>query len=318
MTELLATLSDIFIMRRVQQCVFNESRRQRLDDEFDSKFGEDAFDASFRFDPQTSDSTIVRSQSPPHYDKPAHIRIPSDIWGTYMIIWFLIGLDILIKLLIYLGYPLLFDSIITLTTIAMRARANLQFGLVLQRVFDGSSLGGKERSLENHEIQNEKQNQLLDSSAESNRNKWYSSIDGPATRVVASQGNLAEMYAIQQQQQLQLELQLQLQQNQLQQLQQQIQKQQLQQQQYLGQGHLFQYQHMRQSIRFSNDDYGSVSPTLTPHIEFPPSVSTFMAGSRLLRGSYVGSQPQQQLDSNCSQSFSPASPISSPSWYLGK
>ncbi|KAI8892066.1 hypothetical protein BC833DRAFT_612724 [Globomyces pollinis-pini] len=59
-----------------------------------------------------------------------------DTWMDYMIIWGLLAFDISIKTLIYLGYPLLFDSSITICTLAMRARCNLQYGLMLKNMFD--------------------------------------------------------------------------------------------------------------------------------------------------------------------------------------
>lgn len=55
-----------------------------------------------------------------------------DLWMNYAITWSLIFIDAVVKILIALGLPLLFDSIITITTVAMRSRTNLQYGLELQ------------------------------------------------------------------------------------------------------------------------------------------------------------------------------------------
>jgi hypothetical protein len=51
----------------------------------------------------------------------------------YCITWIFLTTDIVIKYLISIGVPMLFDSILSLVTLAMRARVNLQFGLLLQK-----------------------------------------------------------------------------------------------------------------------------------------------------------------------------------------
>ncbi|KAI8892067.1 hypothetical protein BC833DRAFT_612725 [Globomyces pollinis-pini] len=50
------------------------------------------------------------------------------LWFNYIIIWMLLCFDIIIKLMISLGIHLLFDSSITICTLAMRAKCNLKYG----------------------------------------------------------------------------------------------------------------------------------------------------------------------------------------------
>jgi hypothetical protein len=50
--------------------------------------------------------------------------------------WFLLACDIAVKALAIRGYPWLFDSIISIATIAMRARCNLEYGLNLRNIFN--------------------------------------------------------------------------------------------------------------------------------------------------------------------------------------
>jgi hypothetical protein len=65
--------------------------------------------------------------------------ISTDLMMSYGLTWLLIAIDILIKSLNAAGQPLLFDSIISICTIATRSRANLQFGLELQTIFKGTT-----------------------------------------------------------------------------------------------------------------------------------------------------------------------------------
>lgn len=58
---------------------------------------------------------------------------------NYLIIWFSVTFDVLIKILIYLGYPVLFDSAISALTLALRARANLHYGLTLKEQLKDNS-----------------------------------------------------------------------------------------------------------------------------------------------------------------------------------
>lgn len=61
-----------------------------------------------------------------------------DLIVNYLITWFLLFADILLKILIIYGYPLLFDSIVSIATIAMRARSNILFGLNMKDIFESS------------------------------------------------------------------------------------------------------------------------------------------------------------------------------------
>ncbi len=63
------------------------------------------------------------------------MTIPKDILANYSIVWGLIALDIVLKILIREGFPVYFDYAVTMTAIAMRSRANLQFGLEMQNIF---------------------------------------------------------------------------------------------------------------------------------------------------------------------------------------
>lgn len=72
------------------------------------------------------------SAVPGNGSKQKHRLASRDLWMNYGITWFLIVVDATIKILISAGLPLLFDSIITITTVAMRSRTNLQYGLELQ------------------------------------------------------------------------------------------------------------------------------------------------------------------------------------------
>lgn len=58
-----------------------------------------------------------------------------DLMASYFCIWSLLMVDIFIKVLIIRGVPVLFDSIISITTIALRARCNLQYGLNMKSIF---------------------------------------------------------------------------------------------------------------------------------------------------------------------------------------
>jgi hypothetical protein len=62
--------------------------------------------------------------------------ISKDMLYTYLVTWFFFLFDVVIKILIYLNYPVLFDSTISIATICLRSRANLQYGLELQAIFN--------------------------------------------------------------------------------------------------------------------------------------------------------------------------------------
>jgi hypothetical protein len=61
----------------------------------------------------------------------------TDLNVSYACIWAILVVDVALKILIYLGYPVLFDSIVSLLTICVRGHANLQYGLNLQHIFKG-------------------------------------------------------------------------------------------------------------------------------------------------------------------------------------
>jgi hypothetical protein len=63
-------------------------------------------------------------------------RISKDLLISYSIIWSFLLIDIAIKMLIVAGIPVLFDTIVTFATIAMRARCNLQYGLHMRDLFN--------------------------------------------------------------------------------------------------------------------------------------------------------------------------------------
>ncbi|KAJ3170185.1 hypothetical protein HDU88_008811 [Geranomyces variabilis] len=52
----------------------------------------------------------------------------------YVLIWATVVLDVIIKILIYQGYPVLFDSQISNLTLVLRAQTNLVYGLNLKRI----------------------------------------------------------------------------------------------------------------------------------------------------------------------------------------
>ncbi|KAJ3271329.1 hypothetical protein HDV01_006834 [Terramyces sp. JEL0728] len=62
-----------------------------------------------------------------------------DLHISYAIIWFFMIADFTVKILITQGYPLLFDAIITISVVVLRARSNLFYGVMLKRVLDGST-----------------------------------------------------------------------------------------------------------------------------------------------------------------------------------
>ncbi|KAJ3021230.1 hypothetical protein HKX48_008935 [Thoreauomyces humboldtii] len=81
----------------------------------------------------------------------------------YFVVWASVALDILLKLLIFTGQPVLFDSQVTNLTLVLRAAANLRYGLTIRNIFvdhstpdgleafgtrsEGSGLGQKPQSL---------------------------------------------------------------------------------------------------------------------------------------------------------------------------
>ncbi len=55
-------------------------------------------------------------------------------WG-YALTWFVMVLDIAMKIGRITGMPTMFDSMMTIWTVALRSRINLQYGLELQKMF---------------------------------------------------------------------------------------------------------------------------------------------------------------------------------------
>jgi hypothetical protein len=64
--------------------------------------------------------------------------ISLDLIVNYLITWFMLFADIVLKILIIYGYPLLFDSIVSIATIALRARSNILFGLNMKDIFNNT------------------------------------------------------------------------------------------------------------------------------------------------------------------------------------
>ncbi|KAI8897543.1 hypothetical protein BC833DRAFT_593281, partial [Globomyces pollinis-pini] len=61
-------------------------------------------------------------------------RRRQDIKYTYWTIWFFMMIDFLLKILISLGYPVLFDGITTLIVISLRTQSNLSYGLLMKEI----------------------------------------------------------------------------------------------------------------------------------------------------------------------------------------
>jgi hypothetical protein len=62
----------------------------------------------------------------------ANMSLSHDMYVTYIITWLFFIADIILKSIIYSGLLLLFDNQLSICTLAMRARCNLQFGLELR------------------------------------------------------------------------------------------------------------------------------------------------------------------------------------------
>ena len=70
---------------------------------------------------QVADNKIINSQA-------------KGLITNYTVTWALLAIDIIVKLLIIQGQPLLFDSIISMAVVAMRARCNLEYGLYMREI----------------------------------------------------------------------------------------------------------------------------------------------------------------------------------------
>ncbi|KAJ3272474.1 hypothetical protein HDV01_005544 [Terramyces sp. JEL0728] len=64
-----------------------------------------------------------------------------DLHASYAVIWSFMLADFTVKILITQGYPFLFDAIITISVVVLRARTNLYYGVMLKKVMDESSYG---------------------------------------------------------------------------------------------------------------------------------------------------------------------------------
>ncbi|KAI8909036.1 hypothetical protein EDD86DRAFT_218706 [Gorgonomyces haynaldii] len=69
-----------------------------------------------------------------------------DVNVSYAAIWVFMVIDIILKVLIANGYPVLFDGTTTIICIALRTRANLNYGLLLKEVLTVTSAGSMTHS----------------------------------------------------------------------------------------------------------------------------------------------------------------------------
>ena len=69
-------------------------------------------------------------------------RFSKNLLANYTIAWFFLVVDMVVKILIIAGYPILFDSIVSLFTCLLRARCNILFGLNMREVLSGGSKSG--------------------------------------------------------------------------------------------------------------------------------------------------------------------------------
>ena len=113
-TEILATVTDILLIRKVQ---VQKARLQELSN-------------SHKIKPSTREAQSLHRK----------LNLSNDILVSYIISWLLIFFDIIVKILIICGFKLFFDSIITITTVALRTRSNLQFGLELQTILKNTKI----------------------------------------------------------------------------------------------------------------------------------------------------------------------------------
>ena len=102
-TELLATISDILLLRSVLRI-----RNQLL----------------------AATGITIKKQNKIQ-------SVSSDLIANYLLTWFFLFFDILVKLSIMAGYPFLFDSIVSILNIALRARTNILYGLNMKNLFEG-------------------------------------------------------------------------------------------------------------------------------------------------------------------------------------
>ncbi|KAI8893315.1 hypothetical protein BC833DRAFT_608779 [Globomyces pollinis-pini] len=100
-----------------------------------------------------------------------------DLWIDYGLIWLTLVIDVSIKLLISFGVKLLFDSSISITTMALRARLNLRYDLLIKSMLSTRSIPPSESKPE----QNTKschQFQLAPKSLEPDSLDFSNHVDG--------------------------------------------------------------------------------------------------------------------------------------------
>jgi hypothetical protein len=107
-TELLATISDIFLLRSVLKI---------------------------------KDQLLSHTANIPQKNANRINSVSLDLLCNYIFTWFFLLFDIAVKIGIILGYPILFDSIISILTIALRARSNILYGLNMSNIFQRSRTG---------------------------------------------------------------------------------------------------------------------------------------------------------------------------------
>ncbi|KAI8590009.1 hypothetical protein BDZ88DRAFT_116826 [Geranomyces variabilis] len=64
--------------------------------------------------------------------------VRSNLLKEYAVVWTSVVLDVILKLLIFAGQPVLFDSQVSNLTLILRARTNLQYGLTLQEMWEAA------------------------------------------------------------------------------------------------------------------------------------------------------------------------------------
>ena len=80
---------------------------------------------------------LVGSQGSTSSSKRERMKIISrDLMASYAITWCLLAIDIMLKIMIIFKFPVLFDSIVSIATLAMRARCNLLYGLNMVAAFE--------------------------------------------------------------------------------------------------------------------------------------------------------------------------------------
>lgn len=66
-------------------------------------------------------------------------HLSTDIIVHYLITWFILAADIILKVVIAFGLVASFDNSVSLATLAMRARINIMYGKELKRIVEGQA-----------------------------------------------------------------------------------------------------------------------------------------------------------------------------------